>query len=378
EATLVRAMQGVFRGRFGAFAHHPDPRAFSALTRSLTEGEPIMRVRAALALGWLRDTRAGPMLTRALADPAPAVRAAAGRALTQMGEGDLAHAVLAAFQGNLDPLALRRDMRALEPLLRAVEERHPSLCQPAVYALALLADLRTLPPLVNLLADSDPPLRDAARRALAVWGGNQPGAAEELVRALDGGESALRTAAAVALAYRGDGRALRPLLRVLLRTRDPAQAVAAEALTRLGSDGVEALIAQRTHHAARVREAVATALGHSGATRAGPAVMDLLDDELPAVRLAAIQAMQALGPAAAPFLPALVRRFQGDTDPHTRQALQQAIAAIGASARYGPDELMAAEPPAGSGTEPEATTARASQAAAPPRACWLRRWRRSP
>ena len=182
-----------------------------ALADALGDPEPAVAREAAIALGRLRDERAGRPLAAlardAAAEPALARRVALSRGW--LGDPEALPGLIA----TLDPEVAHRprrdavhllgnlgDPRAVEPLLALLED--PRLRRRAAIALGRIGDRRALEPLVGLLEDND--------------------------------QSSVRDAVARALGQIGDPRGLETVLALATAERLPA---ASESLVRLGAIG---------------------------------------------------------------------------------------------------------------------------------------------
>jgi HEAT repeat protein len=121
--------------------------------------------------------------------------------------------------------------------------------------------------------------------------------AERLIGLLDHEDDVLRTAAADALGWLGDSRAVDPLLAILATDTDheAVREVAAESLGRLGNPAaVEPLIGALGHSSEWLRRAAAVSLGDLGDHRAVEPLSSLLHDESVMVQDAAFDALKKL------------------------------------------------------------------------------------
>ncbi len=144
--------------------------AVPSLCALLSSATGQSRISAAIVLGEIGDSRAVASLIEALDDERFYVRDALALALSRMGEA------------------------ALEPLLRAAKDKHPTRRAGAAMALRYLGRVEALGALRELLSDKEVAVRVAAVEALAVVGGH--GVLAELQRVVekDRAES-VRTAA---------------------------------------------------------------------------------------------------------------------------------------------------------------------------------------
>jgi len=230
------------------FEHQAAP----ALILLLGDEDASLRLRAAGALGELKDRRAVEPLLAMLAEADAGVRRCAARALGEIGDaraveplaGRLQHDANAGVrQGAALALSSFRDPRAVEPLAAMLGDANPNLRQDAALALGEYRDLRAVAPLIEICRNSayarGPHESRAHLQAYAVLGRyRDPRAVKLLVAALDDANLALRPVVVYVLGEIGDPRAIEPLIRVL--AKDPAAGVrerAAEALRRISFRG---------------------------------------------------------------------------------------------------------------------------------------------
>jgi len=287
----VRRRAALAIGRVGL------PEGAAAVQPLLTDSDPAVRQVAAFALGLLGDKGSVPALVTALQDADARVRSRAAEALGLMSDTGSAAAVgqmiagyiqqgaIAALQpddeqwpGTPEADAVRLGLFALvrqkgwEPLAAAVLDANGkpvSTWWPVAFALQRINDPRALPALQQLARVPGRYTRGFAMRGLG----------------------ALRDRASVAL-----------LTDVLAKSTagDPALAYTAiEALQRIGApEGAAALLAVLTADNAdpNVRLAAVSALASMKSADALPYMQDLLTDEWPAMRTAALRACAAIDP----------------------------------------------------------------------------------
>jgi cyclophilin family peptidyl-prolyl cis-trans isomerase/HEAT repeat protein len=265
-----------------------------ALVSTLADADPDVRSMAAFALGLIGDQKAEPALVPLLADPMPLVRGRAAEALGQIGAKASGEAigkmvaeyargpVVAAMQPDdeawpvapeaeafkLGLFALVR-LRAYEPLAAAVLDggRPVSNWWPVAYALQRIDDRRAASALLQLLGIQSRYTRAFAARGLGAL--REPSVGKSLLALIDPSARAgleVTVAAIHALAQIGAAEAAVPLVRL---ATDPA-----------------------THPNVRL-EAV-TALGILRAPEGLTLLQDLLTDEWPAMRSAALQSAAAV------------------------------------------------------------------------------------
>lgn len=260
------------------------------VARSVQHVSPMVRARAALALGRLRRTESGPRLRPLLSDADSAVAATAAFALGQIGDSS---AVV--------PLA-----SLLRP--EAVATR-PTVAAEAAYALGKLGVAAAADSLSAFLARAprdDPRQREAIGSALlAIWRVPGRGVDPAVTTLLSARDPELRWRAAYALARRPSAAAV-PALRPLLGDPDArvrAQAVRGFAAPLVDSAGV-------------------------GASAGLRLVLDLLDDDDYAVRVNVLRALGSYrGPQA---VAALLRRVQSG-EPHERLMAIESLGRLGAA-----------------------------------------------
>ena len=173
---------------------------------ALGDPDPRLRRQVIAALQVLGDARAVAPIIAALQDDVAEVRATAARALGALGGA----AVLA-------------------PLRAALRDPDPGPREQAAWALGQLRDRESLDPLLAALGDDDGTVRYAAQRALALIDAGQERAVRPLLDALRRGGEYDGPSLAVALGMVG-GSAVLPLIEAL---RDPLPHVRAAAATAL-------------------------------------------------------------------------------------------------------------------------------------------------
>ncbi|MBX3234299.1 MAG: HEAT repeat domain-containing protein [Labilithrix sp.] len=353
--------------------------AIAPLAAKLDDPTPNVRVQVARALARLGDARAVVPLVGKVQDSVPDVRQAVVRALGDLGDGRATQALLLALRDNvaevrIEALAALGRLRAPEAALAIAPlalDRNLGVRQSALVALGRIGTPNAVKALIQALGTQEDataglertPVRDALVSA------GQP-AAVELTALLDRPITpAVATSAAWVL---GELRstASAPAIVAALRKGTLPPAAALRALTGCGSaaevpvvleyvsdpspqareealkaatalldpakpDGraVEPLAAtlNNPRTSPRERAAVATLLGRTGAPRAATELVGLVSAKDETLRLAAIDALGALGGAASvqeqaddALVPLLA-----DTEPAVRLHAAVAIAASG-------------------------------------------------
>ncbi len=359
------------------------PDAVAPLSGKLDDPTPAVRAQVARALSKLGDPKAVVPLVGKVQDSVPDVRQAVVRALGDLGDPRATQALLLALRDTVaevkvEALAALGRLRAPEAasaIAPLALERNPAVRQAALVALGRIASPDAVRALMRALGTQDDGAgtleRTSVRDALVSAG---PAAVTELTALLDrpvpaavatsaawvlGELRATRSAPAIVAALRKGTLPAAPALRalagagsaeqvpvVLEFVADPSPAIRDEALRAATAlldpshpDGraVEPLAA--TLRAPRTspgeRAAVATLLGRTGAPRAATELAGLVGSKDAALRLAAIDALGALGGASAEpargdgvaddaLMPLLA-----DTDPAVRLHTSIALAASG-------------------------------------------------
>jgi HEAT repeat protein len=190
-----------------------------AALRDLAQGSPKARTAAAHALGDVEEPtekrRAVEALLRALDDDRPEVRAEACASLGELGDASalvllvrrLDDGVAAVRQNAAIALGSLRQPDGFAPLAAALREGPADLRFQAATSLAEIDPARAFEPLVGALGDDDPQVVASAALSLGAIG--EARAVPRLVRVLEHGAAATRFDAAYALAELGDpsGRA---------------------------------------------------------------------------------------------------------------------------------------------------------------------------
>ena len=193
---------------------------------------------------------------------------------------------------------------ALEPLIKALEDKHWWTRKNAAEALGKIGDKRAVEPLlsfwIKILEDgignigrNNEFARESAVRALIKIG---DGAVEPLIKALGDKEEDVRRYTARVLGNIGGKRAVEPLIKAL---EDKDSEVRQRAATSLGWIGdkraVEPLIKALEDKDSEVRRFTAIALGRIGDKRAVEPLIKALGDKDEYVRNSAAYALKKLG-----------------------------------------------------------------------------------
>jgi HEAT repeat protein len=215
-----------------------------AALRDLAQGSPKARTAAAQALGDVTEStekrRAVDALIRALDDDRPEVRAEACASLGELGE----------------PSALAMLVRRLDDGVAAVRQH-------AAIALGSLRHPDGFAPLARALRDGPADLRFQAATSLAEI--DPARAYDPLIAALDDGDPQVVSAAALSLGAIGDARAVPRLVEALAHREPATRFDAAYALAELGDPSGRGALAAGLSDAERAWDAV-TALTRLGTT----------------------------------------------------------------------------------------------------------------
>ncbi len=278
EAELGSAT--TFHFAAGPNSRVPDGRDAKLLLAKLTSSSPESRWQAAEQLAIRRDTRAVEAVIRAMRDPRGTIRVC----------------VMASALGHL------RDPRALSALTEAMFDtgnRDLRLC--AIQSLGMIGDPAAVPALIEALQTNNTPV--AAANAIARIGDER--GVVPIIQAA--GDSEKRLWMIMALGELGSSSAL-PFLQTVVRTdKDSTGKAAQEArwkISRLSmTQPVEALATVLEKESVASRRMWASfRLGESRQAMAVPVLMQALNDESTGVRSRAAAALIRIGDPALPSL----------------------------------------------------------------------------
>lgn len=360
----------------GALGASGSPEAVAPLSGKLDDPTPNVRVEVARALARLGDSRAVVPLVGKVQDSVPDVRQAVVRALGDLGDARATQALLLALRDNvpevkIEALAALGRLRAAEAasaIAPLALERNPSVRQAALVALGRIATPDAVRALIRALGTQEDaggglertPVRDAlvsagapavteltallsrpvlpAVATSAAWVLGElraTASAPAIVAALRKG-TLPPPAALHALAGAGTPDQVPVVLEFVADpghvVRDEALRAATALLDPSKPDGraVEPLSAtlKNPRTSPQERAAVATLLGRTGAPRAAAELAALVSSKDTTLRLAAIDALGALGTASAVVDDALVPLLSDD-DPAVRLHASVALASSG-------------------------------------------------
>jgi len=380
-APLARALGdadvGVRAAAATALGGQGSREAVAPLLGKLDDASPAVRVQIARALARLGDVRAVVPLVGKIQDSVPEVRQSVARALGELGDSRAAEPLVQELRDGSNDVrvaALRalgqlRADGAVDAIAPLATDKNPALRQAAAAALGRIGSAEAIRALVSLLGTADDagagfehsPVRDAlvatgdaavaplrallaitplpASATSAAWVLGElrsTVSAPDIIRAMR--MSTLPVSAAMhALAGTGSGDAVTVALEFV---DDPSPPVRTEAFrttatlldpTRPDGRAVEPLAAalRDVRLTALERARVASLLGRTGAPRAGQVLIELLSTRDRELKLAAIDALGALGPSGADG--PLVGQLD-DTDPAVRLHAAVSLADAGGTA----------------------------------------------
>jgi len=317
-------------------------KAVGPLIRHLRDADPSFRASVASALGQIADPRAARPLLHALSDELPQVRAAAVKALGQMRTAprkEIAPAILAALKDAAPEvraaaclaMAALREGSGREEIVKRLEDDEWCVRQAAAEALASLgADASAGPLLVELLGDEQPQVRIAAAKALgATW--NYPPAIEALDKASKDHEAGVRMTAVQGLgelARKDMDGGLPAVLTALEDDLPLVQQAAVEAAVKFGAKAVEPLVAHLRQECPLHPTPQVRALAEIVDPAATAALLDLARHGTSDVRLAALRALAFRGNRQAADTVAPVAAMLADENPGIRTAVVHALGCI--------------------------------------------------
>jgi HEAT repeat protein len=303
-AVLTKDMREQMRGAaYTALKEWQSPEAISFFEDGLNDGSGLVRALAAEGLAKLDAGRRSPKFRQALGDQAGLVKEAVLKGFTKLDDVSVVSLVEPLLKdpevrvrvAAAEVLCHLKRSKACDLLLRYAKAPNPDERTSAIRALVERRSSKVIPILMEASQHKQPSVRGAA----ATGFGHMPSAqaVPVLTRLLEDPLTPVRIAAAVSLGKMQGSGARSPLINAL-DDRDPAvRAFVIGALLELDeryeiiASSVRTLI--NTKEPA-VRAAVARALGHAGEVNREPvrsALMLLVQDTVPRVRIAAIRSM---------------------------------------------------------------------------------------
>ncbi len=373
-APLARALgdsdPGVRAAAADALGAQNSPDAVAPLLGRLDDPTPAVRIQVARSLAKLGDDRAVVPLVGKVEDSVVEVRQAIAAALGELGDKRASQALILQLRdanidvriGALEALGRLRTPDAVDAIAPFVIDRNPSLRQAALTALgrifgddadggmdrtavrdALVTAGPTAVAPLTLLLDGSPAPQAASSAAWVLGELGARASTPRIVAAMRRG--VLPPAAALhALAGAGASDAVPIVLEFVDDPSPLVRAEAARAADRLLDPGhpdgraVEPLAAALRDPALHVSEraTLTRLLGRTGAPRAAPILLSLLNAKDQALKIAAIDGLGALGPAGADG--ALVEQLG---DPEAPVRLHAAVALADAGTAKARDLLLA-------------------------------------
>lgn len=306
-----------------------DDRIFDALLRASRDESPKIRAAAAQSLGFLEDMRALPELLRALTDADPWVRYYAARSLGRIGSpeaidalavtvrSDQANQVRIAAADALGSIGGARVVSVLAPLVDAEDQ---DLARAGLKALGTVGHPDAMDPILDVLQAPDPTKRIDAVAAL---GSRRDEAAVEALAAAASGDTDPRVSekAILQLGAMATPLSIEAVIRLVAVRSVREYAIAT--LSRLNASHIDRLGAALNHPDAEVRRAIVEVVGRMKHPKASELLGRALEDETPAVRLAAVFALKRLGSRTAERK--MSHMVRSDPDPAVRKAAEQSL-----------------------------------------------------
>lgn len=173
-----------------------------------------------------------------------------------------------------EALGILKDRRAVESLIKALDDKDEEVRWKSTWALGNIRDRRAVEPLIYLLSDKSWTVRRFAASALGKIGDER--AVESLIESLNDEEWHVRKYAADALGKIGDERAVPSLMKTLHDEDGDVKWKAVVALGKMKSGAVEPLIELLKNEDWHIRGTAAEALGRIGDKTAVKPLINIL------------------------------------------------------------------------------------------------------
>lgn len=327
EAILSRS-PGMPAAGDQVLAHIGKP-ALPALIQTLQQAHPLVRARAALILGQIKDPAALPALREALRSEFFTVRAAAAAALGEIGDRESLDSLL---QSMKDPEAVVRasavlavgafglpgTFKSIASLL--LEDPRTEVRQAAARALGRTQNPAALPLLMEALHDSfwwyerEPAAADLLNAIQAM---GEP-AILPLIESLNDPEGTIRRFSACLLGKMHATQAMDALGMALYDLHFEVGQTAARALGRMGPESLRVLGLAAGHPEPNIRQHAALGLGQIDHPRSAELLLELLEDSEKSVRA---QAIPGLAAQKDPLALAALMQLAGDRSDRELQSL---------------------------------------------------------
>jgi len=300
----------------------------ATLTPLLADPDPDVRAMAAFGLGLIGDASAETSLVPLLADGVPLVRGRAAEALGSIG----AKAAAPAIGQMVAALATNATVTSMAP----DDDKRPAPPEAEAFTLGLFALVRlnAYDAIAGAVLKDAQPLSAWWPVAYALQRVEDARAAPALMALLGASGTYTRAFAARGLGRAKHQPAVTPLLALLepqAKTPIELTAAAIRALGQIGSaDAVTPLtrLAGEPGTDANIRLEAVAALGELHATDGLPILQDLMTDEWPTMRAAALRAVAAADPES---FPAVLASLAPDTHWRVRAALAETLGAVPAT-----------------------------------------------
>jgi HEAT repeat protein/cyclophilin family peptidyl-prolyl cis-trans isomerase len=328
-AVLVRDPDGRIRRRAALAIGRVKDRAGTALLLpALADADADVRAMAAFALGLIGDAAVEASLVPLLSDAAPLVRGRAAEALGLIGAKGAATAIGQMTAGYAKSAAVA----AMTP----DDESRPAPPEAEAFKLGLFALVRlsAYDALASAVVSGGQPVSTWWPVAYALQRVDDPRAAPILLGLLGTNGKYSRAFAARGLGRAKHTPAVKPLLALLEPSaKAPLEVVAAavRALGQIGAPEAAAVLSRLASEPAtdpNVRLEAVAALGELHAPEGVPILQDLMTDEWPAMRAAALRAVAVVDPES---FPGVLASIAPDTHWRVRAALADTLGALPAA-----------------------------------------------